>query len=352
MTAHPRVLILAPHLLPRVTGNAVTAERWRQLLTAQGVPVHFLETDKLDAESLIACIEDFSPEIIHGHHAVKAGHFFLNSRVAMRCAELPLVISLAGTDMSMFDREPQTVRRVLSRAAIIISQNPWLSDRLRQIDPEYGKRTCVVTKSVFLTGHVPYDLRNLCGWQAKDIVFFLPAGVRPVKGNLECLMALKKVQRYRPELKAVFAGPIIDEVYGEKFAAEIKRSQTFACWIPLIPTDAMGAAYASADIVLNASFSEGLSNAILEAMASGRPLLASDIAANRFLVEGEKGEPPSGLCFKHGDMNHFEQQALALIDNRALRESLGRAGKKRIALHHRPEDEASGLIQAYQKATA
>ena len=350
MTTRPRVLILAPHLLPRVRGNAVTAERWRHLLTIQGLPVQLLETDNLDTHHLIACIEDFSPEIIHGHHAVKAGHFFLDPPIAERYADLPLVISLAGTDISFFDREAETVSRVLRRAAIIISQNPWFSSRLQQIDPDFVKRTHTITKSVFFTGHTPYDLRKLCGWQATDTVFFLPAGIRPVKGNLECLLALEHVWESRPELKAVFAGPILDEVYGGKFIGEIERSWSFARWIPLIPPDAMGAAYASADIVLNASFSEGLSNVILEAMAIGRPILASDIAANRRPVQGEKGEPPCGLCFRPGDVENFKRQALALIDDRSLRESLGQAGQKRIAARHRPEDEAAGLIRAYEMA--
>jgi hypothetical protein len=40
------------------------------------------------------------------------------------------------------------------------------------------------------------------------------------------------------------------------------------------------------------------------------------------------------------------------MDNRPLREALGRTGRERIAARHRPEFEADGLIRAYETAMA
>ncbi len=89
------------------------------------------------------------------------------------------------------------------------------------------KRTLTVAKSIFAAGHTPYDLRKICGWHEADILFFLPAGIRPVKGNLECLHALEDLWQSRPELMAVFAGPILAEGYGEKFAKALDRLRSF-----------------------------------------------------------------------------------------------------------------------------
>ncbi len=122
----------------------------------------------------------------------------------------------------------------------------------------------------------------------------MPAGIRPVKGNLECLRGFKRVHDLRPQAKIVFAGPALDGDYAEHFRKEIKQLQGFARWIPPIAPASMCSAYASSDIVLNASFSEGLSNVLLEGKAAGKPLLAADIPGNRWPVLGDPGDAAHG----------------------------------------------------------
>jgi glycosyltransferase involved in cell wall biosynthesis len=112
----------------------------------------------------------------------------------------------------------------------------------------------------------------------------------------------------------------------------------------------MGAAYASADVILNASRSEGLSNVILEAMACGRPVLASDIPGNRQPLCGDTPHEAAGLLFRPEDRDDFRRQALLLLNNPYLRENLGRNGEKRIERFFRPDKEISGLLQAYDFA--
>jgi glycosyltransferase involved in cell wall biosynthesis len=157
-------------------------------------------------------------------------------------------------------------------------------------------------------------------------------------------MALEKSARSDPGPGGLLAE--LDPVFA-RFAQEVRRCAGFARWIPLISPGAMRSAYEEADVVLNASFSEGLSNAILEGMAAGRPLLASDIPGNRGPVLGEKGDDPSGILFNPQDPEDFLKQALRLIDDQELRESLGLTAKRRAATWPGSMDEAEGLIRAY-----
>ena len=163
-------------------------------------------------------------------------------------------------------------------------------------------------------------------------------------------MGLEEVHAARPRVRAVFAGPAIDEKYAFRFETEIRRCVAFARWIPLIPPAAMRSAYREADVVLNASSSEGLSNALLEAMAAGRPLLATDIGGNREPVLGQNGDEPSGCLFALNDPGDFVRQAIRLADDENLRKGLALAGEKRAAAWPGPGDEAGGLIRAYEFA--
>jgi L-malate glycosyltransferase len=346
-----RVLILTPTVLPQATGNAMTAERWRRLLVARGASVKVLATQELKAPKLLDVIERFAPHVVHGHHASKSGIFLLDSLIADHCACLPWVVSLAGTDIhSEKNSGSEKMLQVLRRAQVIIAQNDWLMPWFEQNSPDLCSRMTYVSKSTTSMGDAPWDLRKACEWPADHIIFFHPAGIRPVKGNLECLSALEGVYRSRPRLRVIFAGPVLDSTYGNRFMAEIKRLSDFARWFPVIPPAAMAAAYASADLVLNASSSEGLSNAVLEAMAAGRPVLAADIVGNRYPLLGNGCNAPSGLLYNPGDPGDFRCQAIRLIDHEELRIDLGQAGRARISAFFRPEAEADGLLNAYAMA--
>jgi glycosyltransferase involved in cell wall biosynthesis len=348
-----RILILSPAALPSVTGNAITAERWRRGLEEKGFAVHVLASRKLEASNLEKEIDHFRPDLIHAHHAFQSGCRLLSLPFMGAGGKIPFVVSPAGTDINKdWKAAPrrETIFRVLESARAIIAQGPATLERLKEILPSPDGRIFPVPKSILWFGEDDGRLRDLAGCLPGDVLFFLPAGVRPVKGNLECLMALEKVRAIRSRVRVVFAGPELDPVYTARFAQEVRRCAGFARWIPLIPPEAMRSAYEAAEVVLNASFSEGLANAVLEGMAAGRPLLASDIPGNRGPVLGEKGDDPSGILFNPQDPEDFLKQALRLIDEEDLRNSLGQAGKKRAKGWPSPEEEADGLIRAYEFA--
>jgi glycosyltransferase involved in cell wall biosynthesis len=348
-----RTLILSPSTLPSITGNAVTAERWRRALEEGGVKVQTLATRDLAASILQEAIDHFHPDLIHAHHAFQSGYRFLDLPFKGLGRKIPFVVSPAGTDINKDWKTAarrEAISRVFESARAIIAQGLGTLERVKDILPSSDGRIFPVPKSILWFGEEDYRLRDLAQCLPGDVLFFLPAGVRPVKGNLECLMALERVRAVRPQVRVVFAGPELDPVYTARFAKEVRRCAAFAFWVPLIPPEAMRSAYEAADVVLNASFSEGLSNSLLEGMASERPLLVSDIPGNRGPISGEKGEEPAGLFFDPQDPEDFIKQSLRLIDDQTLRNSLGRAGWRRAATWPSLKEEADGLIRAYEFA--
>jgi glycosyltransferase involved in cell wall biosynthesis len=348
-----RILLLTPVCLPTVTGNALTAERWRRALEEKGCEVRVAAAAGLTASLLGEEIRSFRPQVIHAHHAIRSGCLLLPSPASASGLPLPWVVSPAGTDINGDpgdESRRKAVLRVFHSARAIIAQGPATLQRLAEILPRKDGRVFSGPKSVGWLGKEEIRLRELAGCRPGDILFFLPAGVRPVKRNLECLLGLEAVRSADPRVRAVFAGPPLDKEYAARFEREVGRCAAFARWIPLIPPGAMRSAYEAADVVLNASLSEGLSNSLLEGMAAGRPLLASDIAGNRALVRGETGDGAAGTLFDLHDPEDFSRQAIRLIEGESLREELGLEGKRRAAGWPTPAEEAGGLIEAYQFA--
>jgi glycosyltransferase involved in cell wall biosynthesis len=93
------------------------------------------------------------------------------------------------------------------------------------------------------------------------------------------------------------------------------------------------------DCLWLASAYEGQSNAIMEAMACGVPVVASDIPGNRDLVvHGE-----TGYLTPIGDRAAIARHTNRLLDDSALAERLGRAGQMRIA----QEFSVDKMVSAY-----
>lgn len=83
---------------------------------------------------------------------------------------------------------------------------------------------------------------------------------------------------------------------------------------------------AASDIVVLLSKREGLPRVLLEGMAKGLPLLATDIRGNRDLVE----DGVNGFLVPLGDVEALTQALEKLIDSPELREKIGRESKKKV----------------------
>lgn len=83
---------------------------------------------------------------------------------------------------------------------------------------------------------------------------------------------------------------------------------------------------AATDIVVHVSRREGLPRGVMEAMAAGKPVVATDVRGSRDLVEHEV----TGLLVKLGDTRGLADALLRLIRDPKLRTRLGQAGREKI----------------------
>jgi glycosyltransferase involved in cell wall biosynthesis len=83
---------------------------------------------------------------------------------------------------------------------------------------------------------------------------------------------------------------------------------------------------AGSDIFVLPSYSEGLSNALMEAMSSGCACIATDVGGNAFLLQNGV----SGFLYPPGDREALRAHIRRLLDDVAKRRSMGEAARKRI----------------------
>ena len=83
---------------------------------------------------------------------------------------------------------------------------------------------------------------------------------------------------------------------------------------------------AQTDIFVLPSYSEGLSNALMEAMASGCACIATEVGGNCYLLQNGV----SGFLFPVGDREALAAHLRRLIEDPTKRDALGQAARKRI----------------------
>ena len=103
---------------------------------------------------------------------------------------------------------------------------------------------------------------------------------------------------------------------------------------------------AQSDLFLLTSDFEGMPNAVLEAMASGLGVVATRCSGTEEVVR----DGGTGFLADVGDAAGLADRIVRCLDDAALRESLGQAGRRRVLQEFSFEHMAAGHRQAYVSA--
>lgn len=102
--------------------------------------------------------------------------------------------------------------------------------------------------------------------------------------------------------------------------------------------------YEQADIFIHSSAAEGCPNVVLEAMASGTPVVASNTGGTPEIVNDKVGR-----LFEFGNISDLEAKLSELIYNPTLRNNIGNNGKKMVQENFTYDILAKGFIQILSK---
>jgi glycosyltransferase involved in cell wall biosynthesis len=89
--------------------------------------------------------------------------------------------------------------------------------------------------------------------------------------------------------------------------------------------DDMPRVYASLDLVVSTSYSEAMPLAIIEAMAMGLPVIATNVGGVIDMIEAGY----TGFLNNLDDLEGMANNVITLMSNRSMREEMGSAARKR-----------------------
>lgn len=283
------VLFVGKYGLEDSAGNAVAIRRLTAAFEAgaavpghRAVQVRYVQSSE-SAGSAAFALFGFNPTVVHALHAGEAAR--LGAELAS-AFDVPLVVTVTGTDLNGSPEDSQEARTHLGAADAVVALTDRQVQQLAEVVPE--ARVFKIPQSVQL-GDEAFELREALAHVAgPDLaarkIALLAGGLRPVKGQLFALEAFERAGTALDGWLLVLAGPVLDKDY----AAEVReraRALGGAVYIGEIPHDAMASAMAASDALVNSSESEGEAQIILEAQCSSLPVIARRVVGNTALVE-------------------------------------------------------------------
>ena len=110
--------------------------------------------------------------------------------------------------------------------------------------------------------------------------------------------------------------------------------------------------YGKLDILLLSSISEGQPFVVLEAMASKRPVVSTDVGSCRELIEGiGDGVGPAGEIVPVMSPNAMARTILRLAQQLPLLRQMGENGWRRVDRFYREEDFLKAYRDLYEEVT-
>ncbi|MDH3891777.1 MAG: glycosyltransferase family 4 protein [candidate division Zixibacteria bacterium] len=134
-------------------------------------------------------------------------------------------------------------------------------------------------------------------------------------------------------------GPVKRQVAGCSYPTQIRLPGFSAMVISYLK---------SADILVNPSYSEGLPNVVLEAMAVGTPVVATAVGGVPELIVNRQ----SGLLVPAGDSNGLGEAILLLAEDLPIRKRLAENGQQVVRQRFTFEQQAKKLTEVYEEVAA
>jgi phosphatidylinositol alpha-mannosyltransferase len=187
--------------------------------------------------------------------------------------------------------------------------------------------------------------KPLDGWPGEGgALFFIGRIDEPRKGLQVLLAAMPEIIAAHPGVRLLVAGPgDVEEIEGD-LPPEVAEHVTF---LGLVSEETKARAFLSADLyVAPNTGGESFGIVLLEAMASGTPVLASDLEAFRRVTD----EGRAGGSFLNEDPDDLARAAIALLSDADERARLREEGLLR-AQEFDWETVAKRVVEVYESVT-
>lgn len=271
------------------------------------------------------------PDIAHFY----LPHAFLAGSVAAALTQVPVRI-MSRRCQNLYQlkhpRLAEVERRLHGSMTAILGNSRNIVDELVMQEGVPSPRAGLIYNGIDLAKFTgPFDraaLRGALGIEDDATVISILANLQSYKGHGDLVAALARIKDRLPQPWHLLAiGRDDGQLTGLRTQAEALGIDANIHWLGM-RRDTVDLLRAS-DLGVLASHQEGFSNAVIESMAAGLPMIVSDVGGNAEAVLHRR----CGLVVPARDPDSLAAAIEELAGNQVLAAAMGRAGKMRALSH-------------------
>ena len=324
-------------------------DRLRQL----GIPVTILDETKMSALGIVKRLtrffRDHEIDLVHAHR-------YKDSVLATIAGKLAGVPHIVRTVHGL--REPMTgwarlkfrIYEALDRmtllcfADLVIAVSMRMADMLRASGYRPTSLTCIhngIDLEAIVPGRPADVVRRELGIDPRAIVIGSAGRLAPVKGHASLLRAARVILDHRPDARVLIvgAGPL----HAELLAQASRLGIAGACVFTGARNDAHEL-IAAMDVFVLPSLAEGIPMALLEAMALGKPVIATAVGGVPEVIQ----DRVNGMLVAPGDAQALADACLHAITDREWSSIAGVRARRLVEERFSHEGSGRALLAAYR----
>lgn len=237
------------------------------------------------------------------------------------------VVSLRGSDVPGYSDRFEFLYKFIKPLTRLIWKNSFgviaNSKGLRELALKTNSKQeiGVIYNGINLSDFIPDPTKRPAD---KIIITTGASRVTARKGINYLIEAIKILAPKYPEIYLKIMGDGNEKENLEKLVKELGLEKSVE-FIGRVPREETAPYYQEASVFVLPSFNEGMSNAMLEALSSGLPLLATDTGGTRELLD----DGVNGFVIKMKDSQDLANKIEILVKNEDLRKKMAEASRKK-----------------------
>lgn len=222
----------------------------------------------------------------------------------------------------------------ISRVEQVISPSATM---LKLVERELNKS---LSNAVILSNPVDprlleLPLDNPASSNEDSLIIMFAARNEWVKGGDVLLRAARTVHQAFPRAQFIFFG----------YHQSANGKPDYVTFHPFIPKEDLFKHYQRATICVIPSRWDNSPNTVYEAMAAGKPVVATNVGGIPEIVVNRK----TGLLVEPGNSEQLAQALIQLLSKKELREKMGRKGQRRVQRTFNLVDHVETRLRLYQR---
>lgn len=296
----------------------------------------------LNSFQLRRIFKDFKPDIVNVHFASGYG-------TLARLAGLhPVVLSCYGSDIFAYPNKSSRNRRILCRnlryADAVASTSAVMAEEAKKVLSDASFPITVTPFGVETDRFCPADIHVVNDRPVIGLVKYLEP-IYDIPLLLNAFAILYKESEVKPLLDIYGDGPLLDELEALSRDLGIADSVSFK---GVIANNELPSVLQEMDVLVNCSKQESFGVTLVEAMACGIPVVATDTVGPKEIVE----DGVTGIILKDREPKTMAQALKYLLDNPDVREKMGKAGRRRVLDLYSWADNVTTMENLFKKTVS